>query len=212
MVSILRSSPVLLAQALVTLAALRKEWPACSYHITRRNCVTFAEEFARALQAGAFRRGRQQHGKTGSVWSFGICSAGLCVGNASAVRHNSACMCDTTARFINEIVQCADSADLTRSTCRCAISSATFASVWAYDRLYCSAFAEPGTAASLRLIMRGAVALRAGVEIDAYLHAFSSLRAGSREPASALIDARCKEAQMHHRHVRKVPYGAPGFV
>mmetsp|Transcript_56872 Transcript_56872/g.144200 ORF Transcript_56872/g.144200 Transcript_56872/m.144200 type:complete len:384 (+) Transcript_56872:68-1219(+) len=28
----------------------RRSWPACSYHITRRNCVTFAETFTRQLE------------------------------------------------------------------------------------------------------------------------------------------------------------------
>lgn len=32
------------------LLILRKEWPACSYHLTHRNCLTFAEHFIGLLQ------------------------------------------------------------------------------------------------------------------------------------------------------------------
>mmetsp|Transcript_131401 Transcript_131401/g.420558 ORF Transcript_131401/g.420558 Transcript_131401/m.420558 type:complete len:367 (+) Transcript_131401:61-1161(+) len=33
------------------LLAMHDEWPACSYHLTHRNCLTFAEELAAKLQA-----------------------------------------------------------------------------------------------------------------------------------------------------------------
>jgi hypothetical protein len=33
------------------IARLQMEWPACSYHLTRRNCLTFAETFASVLMA-----------------------------------------------------------------------------------------------------------------------------------------------------------------
>mmetsp|Transcript_3627 Transcript_3627/g.9920 ORF Transcript_3627/g.9920 Transcript_3627/m.9920 type:complete len:246 (-) Transcript_3627:332-1069(-) len=35
------------------LLSLHHEWPACSYHLTHNNCLTFAERFARELQAPA---------------------------------------------------------------------------------------------------------------------------------------------------------------
>merc|ERR1711879_278703 len=32
------------------LGRLRKQWPACTYHLTRRNCLSFAEQFVGLLQ------------------------------------------------------------------------------------------------------------------------------------------------------------------
>merc|ERR1712204_81483 len=33
----------------IVLDNLMDEWPACEYHVVAKNCVTFAEEFAKAL-------------------------------------------------------------------------------------------------------------------------------------------------------------------
>mmetsp|Transcript_17067 Transcript_17067/g.49478 ORF Transcript_17067/g.49478 Transcript_17067/m.49478 type:complete len:292 (-) Transcript_17067:73-948(-) len=43
-------TPLSEPEALLLIAALRREWPASSYHITRRNCVTFAQTLAATLQ------------------------------------------------------------------------------------------------------------------------------------------------------------------
>eukprot|EP00404_Azadinium_spinosum_P049942 CAMPEP_0180749630 /NCGR_PEP_ID=MMETSP1038_2-20121128/30695_1 /TAXON_ID=632150 /ORGANISM="Azadinium spinosum, Strain 3D9" /LENGTH=292 /DNA_ID=CAMNT_0022783349 /DNA_START=98 /DNA_END=973 /DNA_ORIENTATION=- len=47
----LGASPCSQHQVDQCLLRLHYEWPACSYHLTKRNCLTFAEHFAQLLQS-----------------------------------------------------------------------------------------------------------------------------------------------------------------
>lgn len=41
---LLGSTPLTAAEVEVVLRSLRQRWPACSYHLTRKNCISFASE------------------------------------------------------------------------------------------------------------------------------------------------------------------------